>query len=250
MRTTPSTAIDDARLPLCMMRQPSARKGQETARQAPGSYRLPHDIAERLATSLAAYRTRERAMALALFLARFWSSRTRMARPFPIDRRALADHDALGLTEAQVRGALRTLEEVGFLLRAEPLGGSRYKPTPDGLHRKPILYGFGKDYGPAFAAANARAERARDRAGAKPGAIAGRARTPNPSTARPARPFPNSPKNIDPRRGQVIMGDRVRAGGMMRVAEPTASRSALEDALQRLGGAAGFSFAVPDSVTR
>src|SRR5256885_6491500 len=38
-------------------------------------------------------------------------------------------------TEARVRGAIRTLEEVGFLDRAVA-SGSTHRPTPDGLHRK------------------------------------------------------------------------------------------------------------------
>ena len=36
----------------------------------------------------------------------------------------LADHAALGLTEARVRGAIRTLEEVGFLDRAVASGST------------------------------------------------------------------------------------------------------------------------------
>jgi hypothetical protein len=84
------------------------------------------------------------------------------AGSFPIDRRALADHAGLNLTEARVRGAIRTLEAVGFLDRAIPAPGSLYKPTADGLHRKPVLFVFGSDYAPAFIAANKRAA-ARDR---------------------------------------------------------------------------------------
>ncbi len=54
---------------------------------------------------------------------------------------------------------------VGFLNRGEPPAGSTYKPTPEGLRRKPILFGFGAEFGRAFAAANARAEPARGRQG-------------------------------------------------------------------------------------
>ena len=94
------------------------------------------------------YRNREAAFALAVFLGRFWSMPGRVALPFPIDRRALAGHRELGLTEARVRGAIRVLEEVGFLARFVT-SGSRYKATEEGLRRKPIPFQFGSDYAPA-----------------------------------------------------------------------------------------------------
>src|SRR3954451_16765656 len=81
---------------------------------AAGIYRLPHDVRDRLAAALAPCRNRDAAFALATFLCRFWSTPARLLAAFPIDRRELADHAALGLTEARVRGAIRTLEEVGF----------------------------------------------------------------------------------------------------------------------------------------
>jgi hypothetical protein len=43
-------------------------------------------------------------LALAVFLSRFWSMPGRVALPFPIDRRALAGHRELGLTEGRVKG--------------------------------------------------------------------------------------------------------------------------------------------------
>jgi hypothetical protein len=92
---------------------------------------------------------------LATFLGRFWSTPGRLLSAFPIDRRELADHAALGLTEARVRGAIKTLEEVGFLDRAVR-SGSTHRPTPDGLHRKPVLFMFGAEYGLLFSAANRR----------------------------------------------------------------------------------------------
>jgi hypothetical protein len=141
------------------------RSARRPFRPAPGRgpYRLPHDVADRLRESLAPFRNRDAAFALAVFLARFWSIPGRVAGAFPIDRRALADHAGLELTEARVRGAIRTLEAVGFLDRAISAPGSLYKPTPEGLHRKPILFVFGPDYAPAFIAANARAAAARGR---------------------------------------------------------------------------------------
>src|SRR3954466_15593900 len=111
-----------------------------------GPYRLPHDVWDRLVSTLAPFRSRDAALALAVFLGRFWSTPSRLLSAFPIDRRELADHDALGLTEARVRGAIRALEEVGFLDRAVA-SGSTHRPTPDGLHRRPVLFLFGSDYG-------------------------------------------------------------------------------------------------------
>src|SRR3954470_10288413 len=64
-----------------------------------GVYRLPHDVRDRLAAALATFRNREAAFMLAVFLGRFWSSRARLLTAFPIDRRELADHAGLGLTE-------------------------------------------------------------------------------------------------------------------------------------------------------
>ena len=78
-------------------------------------YRLPREASERLALALTPARNRDAAFALARFLARFWSTPSRLLTAFPIDRRALANRPDLGLTEAQVRGAVRALETVGFL---------------------------------------------------------------------------------------------------------------------------------------
>ena len=86
---------------------------------------------------------------------RFWSAPNRLLTAFAIDHRELADHAALGLTEARVRGAIRTLEEVCFLDRAVA-SGSTHKPTPDGLHRKPVLFMFGSEYSSLFSKANKR----------------------------------------------------------------------------------------------
>src|SRR4051794_29115834 len=106
---------------LPLPRPPSARRRYSrrpfTPSQA-GVYRLPHDVRDRLAAALAPYRNRDSAYALAVFLGRFRSTPARLLSAFPIDRRELADHAALGLTEARVRGAIRTLEEAGFLNRA------------------------------------------------------------------------------------------------------------------------------------
>src|SRR3954471_17666626 len=142
---------------LPLPRPPSSRRRGSRRPFAPsqgGMYRLPHDVRDRLASALAPCRNRDAAFALAVFLGRFWSTPARLLPAFPIDRRELAAHAVLGLTEARVRGAIRALEEVGFLDRAV-VSGSTHRPTPDGeLHRKPVLFMFGSDYGPLFSAAN------------------------------------------------------------------------------------------------
>jgi len=131
-----------------------------TPSPALGPYRLPNEVRDRLTVALAPRRNRDAAFALAVFIARFWSAPGRIVSSFPIDRCALADRPDLGLTEGQIRGAIRALEEVGFLDRAL-VSGSKYRATADGLQRKPVLFVFGSEYAPAFMAANRRAAAAR-----------------------------------------------------------------------------------------
>ena len=136
---------------LPLPRPPSTRRRGSRQPFAPsqgGVYRLPYDVRDRLTAALMPYRNRDAAFALATFLGRFWSTPARLLAAFPIDRRELAEHAALGLTEARVRGAIRALEEVGFLDRAV-VSGSTHRPTPDGLHRKPVLFMFGARLRPA-----------------------------------------------------------------------------------------------------
>jgi hypothetical protein len=142
--------------------RPMARSVRRPFHPSPntGTYKLPRDVLDRLAASLAPFRNREAALSLAVFVARFWSAPGRIVGSFPIDRRALANHSELNLTEARVRGAIRVLEAIGFLDRALS-SGSPYKATEDGLRRKPVLFTFGSDYAPAFMAANNRARAAR-----------------------------------------------------------------------------------------
>src|SRR4051812_36208684 len=120
-------------------------------------YCLPHEIRNCLTAASAAFRNGNQAVALATFLARFWSTPRRISQSFPIDRRALANRSDLGLTEARIRGAIRVLEQTGFLTR-KTTRGSSYRPTAHGLRRKPILYEFGSNYLPGFLKANRRAK--------------------------------------------------------------------------------------------
>jgi hypothetical protein len=215
------------RLPLVRPRTRRARRLFAPA-QGRGTYRLPHDVRDRLVAALAPFRNREAAFALAVFLGRFWSMPGRVALPFPIDRRALADRPDLGLTQAQVRGGIRVLEEVGFLARFVT-AGSRYKATAEGLRRKPIPFVFGSDYAPLFMAANARAAAARGRQeGAR------RIQTPEtargPSLASAGQPL-KSPKNKSEANPLVLMGDLVKRGIPPKASVVDAN---LEAALERL----------------
>jgi hypothetical protein len=197
-----------------------------------GPYRLPHDVRDLLTAALAAFRNRDAAYTLAVFLARFWSVPGRVEFSFPIDRRELADRDDLGLTEAQVRGAIRTLEAVGFLDRAIPSKGSKYQLTGAGeLHRKAVLYAFGGDYAPSFIKANRRAQEAHRRA-------LGKRRPLDPHQAQqPAMTLPRasstkSPKDKISEADRVIMGDLRKPIGLPpEVSEPNPK---LEAALDRL----------------
>src|SRR4051794_40409009 len=219
--------------PLLPFPRPAPRRSRKNHRpftpSSAGVYRLPHDVRGRLAAALAPYRNRDAAFTLATFLGRFWSTPARLLTAFPIDRRELADHAALGLSEARVRGAIRTLEDVGFLDRALA-SGSTHRPTPDGLHRKPVLFMFGGDYGPLFGKANRLAAAARERR-------SGVRRTPTPANppqpstgSAMARPL-NSPKSKGSEADRLIMGEiTVR---IPRPPTPPLQNSALEVALDR-----------------
>jgi hypothetical protein len=163
-------------------------------------------VRDRLASSLAPFRNREAAYTLAVFLARFWSGPGRVVDSFHIDRRALADHGELHLTEAKVRGAIRVLEEIGFLDRSIGASRSKYQATEHGLHRKPILFVFGSEYAPLFIAANERAARARggNSSGRRPLAPSSSQR---PSVAIPEARLTNSPKSKSEAVPMVYLGD-------------------------------------------
>lgn len=135
---------------------PPGRRSRPWSPSLAGPYQLPRVVQERLTVALSGFRNRDAALALSVFVARFWSLPARLALPFPIDRRALTDHAALDLTEARVRGAIAALEAVGFIERDLAPRGSPYKATEHGLRRKPVLWRFSSEYGVAFAKANAR----------------------------------------------------------------------------------------------
>jgi len=184
-----------------------------------GPYRLPKALQDRLTASLAGFRNAEAAFALAVFLARFWTVPDRLDHPFPVDRRALADHRELGLSEGQVRGAILTLERVGFLDRPIRPKGSGYRLKGHELHRKPILFVFGCDYRTAFASANQQSKAKRQNQRPKP--------------LRPT-PSPTSlPKDKNYIEEVVLMGEVKRT-------LPISKNPSLEAALAKLGKAIGI----------
>lgn len=185
-----------------------------------GPYRLPKALQDRLTASLAGFRNAEAAFALAVFLARFWTTPDRLDRPFPVDRRALADHRELALSEGQVRGAILTLERVGFLDRPIRPKGSSYRLKGHELHRKPILFVFGCDYRIAFASANQRSQAKRQ--------------DPRPKASR----LPSSPTSLPKDKNyieEVVLMGEVKRPLMM------SDNASLEAALAKLGRAIGIS---------
>jgi hypothetical protein len=188
-------------------------------------------VRDRLTAALSPFRNRDAAFALATFLARFWTAPRRLGLAFTIDRRALADHGELELTEKRIRTAITTLEAVGFLERAIPPAGSAYKATPDGLHRKPIKFVFGPEYAPAFHQANKRARAARG-ADRRERRAPAQSPAPRPSTVILEAQTARGPKN------RVPAGPQVNLGPVRQQCGPPAEssqNSALERALQRLG---------------
>jgi hypothetical protein len=229
------------RLPLGLPVQAKARRCRRPFHpsQGEGTYRLPREVRDRLAAALAPFRNREAAFSLAVFLGRFWSTPSRIIDAFPIDRRALADHPELELTEKRVRSAIRTLEEIGFLDRAIASSGSRYKATEDGLHRKPIAFVFGSEYAPAFIAANRRAAVARGGPSGERRPIAPTSAS-RPSTGSLSAFSTNGPKSrIEPEKS-VLMGPLRKTIGLPPKAfVPDANLEAALERLKKVIGKAG-----------
>jgi hypothetical protein len=193
----------------------------------PGPYRLPHDVRDRLQAALSPYRNREAAFALAVFLGRFWSAPGKLASAFSIDRRELAEHAALDLTEARVRGAIRVLEEVGFLDRAVVSGRTHRLTDAGELHRKASFFQFASDYSSLFDAANKRSRKAKERLRR---VEAGR--VPNSPQRQPAARYGAlnaiSPKSKERSGEQVYLGD-LRS----RAPSPFVPKTPLDHALDR-----------------
>jgi hypothetical protein len=199
---------------------------------------LPRDVQDRLALALAPFRNREAAFTLATFLARFHSNPDRVLGVFAIDRRALVGHADLDLTEKRIRSAITTLEAVGFLDRAIPPSGSRYKATEDGLHRRPIQFTFGSEYGPLFIKANNRARRLKgsDPAARRPISPSAQSK-PLTRLLQPPQMAPTKgPKDSSEADKALYLGPLRQNSGFP--AQPSAP-TPLDLALQRLGEAIG-----------
>lgn len=184
---------------------------------ATGRYRLPKSVRRGLILVLAPFRSRDAAYRLATFLGRFWTHPERLGRSYPCDRRALADHGALGLTEGEVRGALRLLERVGFVTREPFEKRHAYRPTEEGLRRRPISFRFGPLFQAAFRVVN-RWKEMRDRVPSK-----------RPASNEPKKNphYPSEPKAL-------FMGSDKRVSEKVAAGDPS---SPLESALMRLGRA-------------
>lgn len=189
---SPSCAPSEA--PVQKLLPPARRRASRRPLNAPepGQYRLPQPVTALLMQRLAPYRNGEAALALAVFLARYHSAPRRIASSFPVDRRALVGHAVLGLTEARVRGALRALEEIGFLDREER-PGSGYRPTENGLRRIAGRWRFGDEFRPLF-------ERAHHKA---------RADFSQRRQLASAETNTKSPKNISAPERSLLLGDLV-----------------------------------------
>jgi hypothetical protein len=220
-------------------------------------------VRDLLVPALASFRNREAAFALAVFIARFWSISEKhrsstSSRPghipgtFALDRRKLVEHPDLGLTEKQIRSAIGTLEEVGFLTRYFTSGSTHMQTDEGELHRKPIIFQFGSDYARMFSAANKRAAARRGgHSGERrviPPSQPSRASTELPEARRPApaaraaahrllsEPPLKGPKGIAASESSVHMGPLVKESGLP--AEASESSAKLEAALARF--AEGF----------
>jgi hypothetical protein len=220
------------RLPLASAPKPRMRSARRPFHpsQGEGPYRLPRDAHERLTVALASFKNREAAYALAVFLARYWSAPSRIVEAFHVDRRALVDHGELDLTEKQIRSAIATLEQVGYIDRALTLG-SKYKATEEGLRRKPIRFQFGSEYAPMFIAANRRAAAARGRQAASERSqvlVNSWRASVSPIEAQTLK----GPKSKNPSERTVHMGPLVKESGIPPKASEPNPR--LEAALDRL----------------
>ena len=158
MQPFPVTAVVEVADSLPPARRRS-RRPFRPSRHVDPVYRLPAAVADRLAAALQGRRTAERAYRLAIYLARHWSAPAWLLEAFTVAARRFDGTgglvEVLDMTAAEIRGALKALEEVGFVVR-EIGKGNGFQPTAAGLRKAPIRFRFGPDYRPLFAAANRR----------------------------------------------------------------------------------------------
>lgn len=130
-------------------------------------YTLPRRVLDQLEHLLTGLRNAETCLVLARFLARVQAAPSTLGRAFPVDRRALAAHPDLDLTEEQVRAATAALERCGFLVRVETVG-SPYRATANGVRRKPVLRRIGAAFQALFRVLHLAAQKRRPAANPTP----------------------------------------------------------------------------------
>lgn len=126
----------------------------EPADDSGSPYRLNKSVRRAALAVLRDFPSRESAYRLLTFLGRFQAHPENLGRLFPVDRRALAGHKALGLSENQVRGGLKALEQAGVLIRAHKERKHAYQRTAEGLRRTPIQFSFSPLFHSLFVALN------------------------------------------------------------------------------------------------
>jgi len=140
------------RLPWRVFAGASAESRSSDRRRRPAATPCRRALAQLQGDATGARNT-QKAVILATHVARYQSAPANLGRSFPLDRRALAQFCDLPLSEGEIRGALKLLEEVGFVVRV-PAPGSPYQRTVEGLRRKPIWFTLGEPYLAMFAEAN------------------------------------------------------------------------------------------------
>jgi len=168
-----------------------SRRPFHPSRHVDPVYRLPPAVADRLAAALQGRRTAERAFRLANYLARHWSPPAALLEAFTVAARRFDGTGGLvavlDMTPGEIRGALKALEDVGFVVR-EIGKGNGFQPTAAGLRKAPIRFRFGPDYWPLFKAANARSTNSHRGRGFAP-KIASRRDSAGPSVADSQKPL-------------------------------------------------------------
>ena len=189
-----------------------SRRPFHPSRHVDPVYRLPPAVADRLAAALQGRRTAERAYRLAIYLARHWSAPAALLEAFTVAARRFNGTgglvEVLDMTAGEIRGALKALEDVGFVVR-EIGKGNGFQPTAAGLRKAPIRFRFGPDYWPLFKAANRRRTNSHRGRGFAP-KIASRRDSAGPSVADSRKPLAPCAADIRPSSGSFMPSREAR----------------------------------------
>lgn len=115
-----------------------------------GNYKLPARIGDDLESRLLARKNAAKAMRLAVFIARYHTGPRSNRASFVLVREKLMLNEDLCLTENQIRGAIKTLIEVGFLEKLGNPGYERCTRTRSGVKRRCANYRLGADFQSRF----------------------------------------------------------------------------------------------------